>query len=169
MGTGSINNRILVYFDDVQLNTVLVEKTLDSAKLKMFVIDNDGKWEEGQTVVIRSLTKNWQEGVGVNAPFANVVGTEKGVTWNCPSKDDDCTNWSGGNFEMRITDSTVISNEVSEKWIEFDVTKDILSYMENTPNYGWVIMKNDEESPGRINIASRETQTSIPQLELIFK
>lgn len=169
MGTGPINNRILIGFDDVQLNAVLEEKTLDSAKLKMFVVDNDGKWEKEQTVIIRSLTKNWQEGIETNAPFVNSDVIQKGVTWNCPSKGNDCINWNGGSFETISTDSIVISNEISEKWIEFDVTKDILAYMEDTPNYGWIVMKNDEESPGRINVAARETQTNIPQLELIFK
>jgi len=45
------------------------------------------KWlskEEGEIIVVHSLNKNWQE-VGKNTPFANFVGTQKGVTWNCSS------------------------------------------------------------------------------------
>ena len=67
-----------------------------------------------------------------------------------------------------VTDSVVISNGVSGNWIEFDVTKDIEAYLNGAPNYGWIIMKNDEDASGRINIAARETQTNTPQLELIF-
>ena len=168
MGTGPTNNRVLVGFDESQIGTVLKEKSLESAKLRIFVVDNDHRWKEGQTVVVHSLNENWQEGVGENAPFANFVGTQKGVTWNCSSDDQDCINWNGGNFQGTVTDSVMISNDISGKWIEFDVTADVLAFLNGSPNYGWVIMKSDEDAPGRINIAARETQTNIPQLELIF-
>ena len=168
MGTGPTNNRVLIGFDDVQLETALDEKTLDTAKLKIFVVDNDRRWQEGQSVIVRSLTEPWQEGVSANAPFGNFVGTQKGVTWDCSSHDADCTNWNGGSFEAIVTDTVVISNDVSGKWIEFDVTKDIASYLDGAPNYGWIIMKSDEDSSGRINIAARETQVNVPQLELTF-
>ncbi|MFQ5497155.1 MAG: DNRLRE domain-containing protein [Nitrosopumilus sp.] len=168
MGTGPTNNRVLVGFDDAQLSNVLSKKSLDSAKLKIFVVDNDGRWESGQRVTVHSLTENWQEGISSNAPFGNFVGIQKGVTWNCSSSDGDCTNWNGGSFEGTVSDSVAISNDISGKWIEFDVTEDIMAYIDGTPNYGWVIMKSDEDSSGRINIAARETQTNIPQLELTF-
>ncbi|PBO86088.1 MAG: hypothetical protein COA77_00730 [Thaumarchaeota archaeon] len=168
MGTGPTNNRVLIGFDEIQLGTVLEEKSLDSAKLRIFVVDNDGRWKEGQSVIIHSLTENWQEGIGANAPFANFVGTQKGVTWDCSSEDSDCMNWDGGNFMATVTDSVVISNDISGKWIEFDVTNDIKAFLNGAPNYGWIIMKNDEDSSGRINIAARESTSNIPQLELIF-
>jgi hypothetical protein len=167
MGTGPTNNRVLVGFDEIQLGTALGDKTLDSAKLKIFVVDNDGRWQEGQSVIVRSLTEPWQEGIGSNAPFGNFIGTQKGVTWDCPSEDN-CTNWDGGSFKATVTDTVVISNDVSGKWIEFDVTEDIMAYLDGAPNYGWIIMKSDEDSSGRINIAARETQDNIPQLELTF-
>ncbi len=167
MGSGPTNNRVLVGFDEAQLGTALSDKTLDSAKLKIFVVDNDGRWQEGQSVTVRSLTEPWQEGVGSNAPFANFVGTQKGVTWDC-SDENACENWDGGSFMATVTDTVVISNDISGKWIEFDVTKDIMAYLDGAPNYGWVIMKSDEDSSGRINIAARETQSNIPQLELTF-
>ena len=63
---------------------------------------------------------------------------------------------------------SVISNDISGKWIEFDVTNDIKAFLNGAPNYGWIIMKNDEDSSGRINIAARESISNIPQLELIF-
>lgn len=168
MGTGPTNNRVLIGFDDSQISTVLENRSLDSAKLKIFIVDNDGRWQEGQSVIVRSLTEDWEEGVGANAPFANFVGTQKGVTWDCSSKDNNCENWDGGSFMVTVTDSVVISNEISGKWIEFDVTKDIEAYLNGAPNYGWIIMKNDEDASGRISIAARETLTNTPQLELIF-
>ena len=127
-----------------------------------------GRWQEGQSVTVRSLTEPWQEGIGANAPFGNFVGTQKGVTWDCSSDTADCANWDGGSFKATVTDTVIISNDVSGKWIEFDVTNDIMSYLDGVPNYGWIIMKSDEDSSGRINIAARETQTNVPQLELIF-
>ena len=59
-------------------------------------------------------------------------------------------------------------NHISWKWIEFDVTNDIKAFLNGAPNYGWIIMKNDEDSSGRINIEARESISNIPQLELLF-
>ncbi|WP_179372501.1 hypothetical protein [Nitrosopumilus ureiphilus] len=44
----------------------------------------------------------------------------------------------------------------------------ILWSFDGAPNYGWIIMKSDGNSSGRINIAKRETHANIPQLELTF-
>ena len=49
-----------------------------------------------------------------------------------------------------------------------DVTGDIEAFLSGMENNGWIIMKSNEEQPGRINFAAREAQTNTPQLELTF-
>ncbi|MFB5598237.1 MAG: DNRLRE domain-containing protein [Nitrosopumilaceae archaeon] len=167
MGTGPTNNRALIAFDQSQIETVLDGKSLESATLKIFVVSNDGKWLDGQTISIHGLTAGWLEGNGINAPFGSFVGTQKGVNWNC-SDGNDCTNWNGGNYDQIPTDTVQITNQVDGIWIEFDVTGDIEAFVDGSENNGWIIMKSDEDAPGRINFAAREAQSNIPQLELTF-
>ena len=168
MGTGPTNNRALIAFDNDQLSDVLKSKSIDSATLRIFVVDTDNQWNKGDEVIVRSLTEDWTEGIGSNAPFGSLIGTQKGVTWSCSSDSADCDSWNGGSFQAVISDSVPVPNDISGKWLEFDVTDDVLSILDGSPNYGWIVMKSDEDSSGRINIAARETQTNIPQLELTF-
>jgi len=167
IGTGPTNNRALIAFDQGQIETVLDGKSLESATLKIFVISNDGKWTDGQTISIHELTADWVEGNGINAPFGNFIGTQKGVNWNC-TDGTNCTNWNGGSYDLVPTDVIQITNEVDGLWIEFDVTGDIEALVDGSENNGWIIMKSDEDSTGRINFAAREAQYNLPQLELTF-
>jgi len=168
MGTGPTNNRAIIAFDQNHIETVLDGKSLESATLKIFVVSNDGKWNDGQIINIHSITNEWEEGISINAPFSNLIGSQIGVNWNCSSNVEDCPNWNGGNYNEIPTDSILITNQIDEQWIEFDVIGDINSFLVGLENNGWIIMKNDEESPGRINFAAREAQSNMPQLELKF-
>ncbi len=167
MGTGPTNNRALIAFDQGQIETVLDGKSLESATLKIFVVSNDGKWTDSQTISIHELTADWVEGNSINAPFGNFIGTQKGVNWNC-TDGTNCTNWDGGSYDLVPTDSVRITNEIDGLWIEFDVTGDIEAFVDGSENNGWIIMKSDEDSPGRIYFAAREAQSNMPQLELHF-
>ena len=129
MGTGPTNNRALVAFDQSQIESVLDGKSLESATLKVFVVSNDGKWTDGQTISIHELSSAWAEGNGINAPFGSFVGTQKGVNWNC-SDGTECTDWNGGSYDQIPTDTVQITNQVDGMWIEFDVTGDIQAFVE---------------------------------------
>ncbi len=168
MGTGPTNNRALIAFDQSQIVTAIDAKSLEAATLRIFIVSNDGQWTDSQTLSIYTLTADWKEGNGINAPFGNFIGTQEGVNWNCASDGNDCTNWNGGSYDEAPTDSILITNEVSGQWIEFDVTSDIKAFIDDSENNGWIIIKSDEESPGRINFAAREARSNIPQLELQF-
>ncbi len=168
MGTGPTNNRALIAFDQSQIVAAIDAKSLEAATLRIFIVSNDGRWTDSQTLNIHTLTADWKEGNGINAPFGNFIGTQEGVNWNCASDGTDCTNWNGGSYDQTPTDSILITNEVSGQWVEFDVTSDIKAFIGDSENNGWIIIKSDEESPGRINFAAREAQSNIPQLELQF-
>jgi len=165
MGTGPTNNRALVAFDQSQIESILEGKSLESATLKVFVVSNDGKWTDNQTISIHELSSAWTEGNGINAPFGSFIGTQKGVNWNC-SDGTQCTDWNGGIYNQIPTDTVKITNQVDGMWIEFDVTSDVQAFVDGTENNGWIIMKSDEDSPGRINFAAREAQSNVPQLEI---
>ena len=170
MGTEGTNNRAMLAFDQTEIESLTQGKNLESATLKLYVESNDGNWKEGQMINIYHLRDNWIEGTGANTPFGNLVGSEEGITWNCSSDSTSCTTkWNGGYFEETPTDSLFISNHVKDGyWIKFDVTDDVNDYLSGSPNFGWIILKSEEDKPGRINFASREAQSNIPELVLVL-
>lgn len=169
MGTGETNNRALIAFDQNDLEEIMTDKSLASAKLRLFIVSNDGQWDENQALNLHMVDSPWDEGTAVNAPYGSFVGTQNGATWNCSSTSD-CEDWNGGQFIEEATDSITITNEVNGKWIEFDVTSDVQSFLVDAENNGWIIMKADEDSSGRVNFVARECASCdmIPQLEITF-
>lgn len=169
MGTGQTNNRGLIAFDQDNIQNVASGKTLESAILKLYIESNNRKWGDGQLISIHKFETDWQEGNGLDTPVSNLLEPSVGVTWNCPINYDECSNqWNGGKFNQNPTDSVWISNQVEGYWVKFNVTNDILDYLSSEENFGWIIMKSDENSEGQINIASREAQSHIPELVLVF-
>src|SRR3970040_1868885 len=165
MGTGPTSNRRLIAFDQDNIQNVATGKTLKSATLKLYIESNNHNWGDGQLINIRIFETDWQEGNGISAPVSNLLNPSDGVTWSCPTDSDECSNqWNGGKFDQNPTDSIWISNQVEGYWVKFDVTNDILDYLSSEENFGWIIMKSDENSEGQIKIASREAQQQLPEL-----
>ncbi len=168
MGSGPINNRVLISFNLDDIQEVNFGKTLKSATIKMYVEKNNLQWGDGQYISIYSLQNQWDEGNGINAPVSNLIKSN-GATWRCPVDSNSCNEeWNGGIYDQTPIDSIWISNQVDDYWIKFDVTSDILNYQVTNENFGWIIMKNDEDSEGQINIASREAISNNPELVLVF-
>jgi hypothetical protein len=167
MGTGPTNNRALVSFNQADILDVSEDRTLVSATLKLYIEGNNQNWGEGQQINIHSLETKWQEGTGLNQYTSGFFNSE-GVTWDC-SGNSNCTDeWNGGLYNKVPTDSVWISNQVEDYWVKLDVTKDILNNQLSEESFGWIIMKSDENSEGQINISSRESQSHIPELVLVF-
>jgi len=168
LGAGPINNRALISFDLDDIPTISSGKAMESATIKLFVEKNNLRWGDGQYISIHRLQTQWDEGTGINAPVSNLIKSN-GVTWNCPVQSVDCSQkWEGGIFDKKPTDSIWISNQVDDYWIKFDVSADILNYQITQENFGWIIIKNNEDSEGQINIASREAKSYNPELVLVF-
>ncbi len=170
MGAGPTNNRAVVQFSQDEIESVSESKQLESATLKLFIISNDGKWENGQHVTIHQLTTEWLEGNESNAPLADFVGIQNGVSWNCSSDGSSCVSkWNGGHYIDTPTDSVFISNHLQDGyWITFDVTEDVNNFLLGSPNHGWIIKKSNEDSSGRINFAARESNSNVPELVMVF-
>jgi len=168
MGSGPINNRALISFNLDDIQEISSGKTLQSATIKLYVEKNNLQWGDGQYISIHSIQTRWDEGNGVNAPVSNLIKSD-GVTWRCPVDSNSCNEeWNGGIFNQNPIDSVWISNQVDNYWIKFDVTSDILNYQVTNENSGWIIMKDNEDSDGQINIASREAKSNNPELVMVF-
>ena len=167
MGIGDTNNRALIAFDQKVLKEIASDKTLESAKLRLFIVSNDGPWENGQGLSLHMVDSDWTEGTATNAPYGSIIGTQKGTTWNC-SSDAECADWSGGKFVEIPTDTVTITNDIDGQWIEFDVTQDVLDFLTDSENNGWIIMKTNEDVSGRVNFAAKEASDNKPQLSLTF-
>ncbi len=167
MGTGPTNNRVMVSFNQADILEASQGKSLESATLKLYVEGNNQNWGDGQLINIHSLQSDWQEGSGLNNNMG-FFNSGEGVTWSCSIETNCNDEWNGGIYSQTPTDSIWISNQVQDYWIKLDVTNDVLDYQSSEENYGWIIMKNNEDSEGQINISSRESQSHIPELVLVF-
>ncbi len=177
--------RTILAFDQDSIKNAAANKILQSAKLRLYIVDNNDQWGNGRDVNVHKLLQDWKEGNGFNAQpwemsdsdFALVEfrGDGQGVTWNCAVDNDiengiqDCENsWNGGNFEPQKTDSIIMTNGLAG-WVEFDVTSDVQGFLDGKDkNFGWIVKKADETQPGLVHFASREAETNNPQLVLTF-
>jgi hypothetical protein len=168
MGSGPTNNRALISFNHADILDVMKGKTLASATLKLYVEGNNHNWKDGQLINIHQLETKWEEGNGINHDLVGFFGSDQGVTWSCSVNSICNDEWNGGQFKETPTDSVWISNQLENYWIKFDVTNDILDFQLSDQSFGWIIMKDNEDSEGQINISSRESQSHIPELVMVF-
>lgn len=153
------NVRSLLRFDQVAMRALVDDGTLLSATLELTIADRARRFGRGGTrsVDIHQMTSwQWLEGSGAvwrTRPRRQSSGP--GATWEC-SIDDLTQNrvrncrstmpWEMGRGDLgepnpwaaEPTDSVVLTDKQRGK-IRFDVTKDILQWIEGGPNYGWVL------------------------------
>lgn len=169
--------RPVIAFDQTRIEIAAAGETLQSAKLRLHITDNGNNWgPNGRDIVLHSLTQDWEEGNGWNTGN-NISGDGSGVTWNCPidsdisNNQDDCTNqWNGGSFTPASTSTVLITNDMINQFIEFDVTSDVQAFLDVTSsNFGWIIKKGDEALNGSLDFASKESADNQPKLILTFE
>jgi hypothetical protein len=165
--------RTLIAFNQTDIVQASQGKTLQSATLKMFITENSNSWGSGRTIELRLLKTDWTEGNG-RYTLDGFRGTGSGVTWNCPTDTNIANNnkncssgWSGGSFVSAVTVKKTITNGLVG-WVEFDVTKDVKSFLAGTNNYGWIIKKTQEDRSGHVFFASGEAVSNQPVLELRY-
>ena len=171
------SNRILVAFDLSD-----IEDRVESATLQLYIVTNENDWKEvgkiaktiqHQTISVHALTQYWEEGNGSNELSDTNQGNGPGATWHCAvdleiknNKPDCSDKWQGGKFEGSA-DEIAMTNGVTGRWIEFDVTRDVNQFISGEkPNYGWLIKKDQENLHGAIIFASSETDKG-PRLALV--
>ena len=157
------NNRALVRFDQAAIANAIGTAGLASAKLRLYISVNGNNWgSNGGTVGAHRMLPNW---------------TESGATWNCPADTNpansspDClpdwkmNEYSNWPFQQTPTHTTVHANNQTG-WVEWDVTADVAAFLAGAAaNYGWIVRKMDESSPGKADYSSREGSFP-PQLVL---
>jgi hypothetical protein len=156
-------NRVLVQFDRQAMLATVGSGTLQTAKLRLYVMSNANNWgSSGRAVNVHRMTQTW---------------TEQGTTWNCPNDinpfntQSDCTpGWNMSNssqwpFAAAATHSIVQQNNQTG-WVEWNVTSDVAQILSNSvPNYGWLIRKDNEGQAGQVEYGSRESLYK-PELSL---
>lgn len=176
------NNRSLIRFDQSELISNIGNKQVLSGKLHLTITDNGNNWgTTGRTIDIHPVTANWIEGNGTEQNRGN----GQGVTWNCAidslieNSVKDCesnTEWEMGQpnnplahpWAEPATDTIIITNNQGGT-VEFDVTADLISFMNGArPNNGWIIKKTNEGQAGQVSFGTKESST-IPQLIITYQ
>jgi len=167
----------IIAFDQNKIEIAAAGETLQSATLRIYIVDNGNNWgPNGRNIGVHKILDDWDEGNGWNVGN-NISGTGSGVTWNCAIDDDisnnqdDCAvQWDGGNIDATPTNTVLITNDMINQFIEFDVTSDIQAFVDGTAsNFGWMIKKDDKAQNGTIEFASKESNSNVPKLLLVFE
>lgn len=120
---------------------------VQSAQLQLFV-QSASSWGGGRVVEARRVTAGW---------------TETGATWNCPddtspsNSQPDCpAQWNGGAFAATATGTVVQTDALTNRYVSFDVTADVVAFLASTPNHGWILLKAQEGQGGAVDYTSRQ-------------
>jgi len=175
------NNRALVRFSQSDLQSIVGNKPILSAKLRLTIAGNAGGWgNDGRTVDARRLLQDWTEGNGTE----NNRGTGQGMTWNC-AKDSNIANlvkncnggseWemgqpiSGAHPWVQNTSATQTISNGQTGVVEYDVMNDLAGFLNGqSDNYGWILKKTNENQSGAVSFSTREG-VSAPQLVVTYQ
>lgn len=156
------HNRSLVRFGQDAIAAAVGLGSLVSAHLELYIEGNSNNWgSAGQRVDLLRAQEDW---------------SETGATWNCgidtspTNSQPDCVQpWGGGSFDAEPTDTILHTNGLAG-WVSFDVTGDVESFLAGSPNYGWIIKKNDEGQSGQVEYTSRQGASGQrPRLVLVVE
>lgn len=176
------NNRALVKFDQDEIETIIGDGTILTAKVQLTITDNGNNWGSfGRPVDIHRLTSDWSEGNGTE----DDRGDDNGATWNCAidslieNQAKNCsgiTEWEMGQpnnpsvhpWIESPTDTYNISNEQGGE-IEYYVTSDVQEFLDgNEDNFGWIIKKTNEGQSGMVSFGTKESSYT-PQLVITYQ
>lgn len=168
----SFKGRVLVKFDENQIQQAVGEDPHYTATLLFTITDNGNNWGTGKQVELDRLFQDWSEGNGyVNGNSTPDRGTGSGVTWKCASDSNisnntkDCTTantWDMTNaanfpFSSSPTATTLITNHQTGT-VSLDVTSDVQAFLNgNNQNYGWILKRTDESTTGKVYFGSKES------------
>lgn len=147
--------RSLVGFDQAAIAAAVGSGTLTNATLRLTIGRTADNWgPDGRTVDVHRLTARW---------------TEEGATYNCAidGSPDNSTKECSGPAEWDMASSTAppwalprtaqaLVTTGTTGVLAFDVTADVVAFLNGTPNEGWIIKKTDEEKQGRIVFMTKE-------------
>ena len=152
------NNRALVKFDIGGADLA----GLISARLVLTVSYAADNWGDGRLVFAHKLLSDWSEGNGW-VDGRTYRGTGAGTTWRCPSDTNisnhaaDCGEvWNGGLYAAPTGEGVVHTNGMVGE-VVFDVTKDLKA----GAAFGWILKKELEGRPGRVEYHSRESAAAL--------
>jgi hypothetical protein len=182
-----IDHHGLVRFDQSAIEAAVGGNILQSAVLRMTIVQNSGYWgPNGQDVAAHRLNVEWAEGNGAQLdiqPPAWTRGTGSGATWNCAVDSNianifkNCsgvTEWSvndaapAGPWDATATDAVTITTGQSGL-VEWNVTADVQAFLDGaTTNNGWILRRVDSAGLGDAHFATRESGANAAELVLTF-
>jgi hypothetical protein len=163
--SGSGHTRIVL---DFGLHLIF-PSPIQSLVITLTLVANGGNWgPAGRYVSVHPLLADFDEGNGKSwglPPSGRTRGSDAGVTWNCPSDINianpvaDCADgWSGGEIGP-VLDSVLITNATSGL-ITFDLTDWVNANLNVVLPMRFLIKKDNDGAPGRVDVASREGDTA---------
>ncbi len=164
-------NRTLIKFDflsGLAASGVTEASQILDARLELDVYSSEGADEEGLSVEIFRLLRDWEEG---NTAYAQAQANE--VTWNSVKHESENWSTSGAgdvnNDRAETPDDTSIVNSIGK--VDWDVTSSVQYIFENSMNYGWLLQAQDESKDNYYRFYSREHTkiSSRPKLTIIAK
>ncbi len=182
-----IDHHTLVQFDQSELESAVSGSTLQSATLRLTLVENSGWWGfNGRDIAVHRLNSAWAEGNGYQfeAPGGEWTrGNGAGATWNCavdanianifkncngPAEWEINASAPSGPWQATASDTaTVVTSQTGP--VEWDVTADVQAWLDGSAdNDGWIIRRTDSFGAGDARFASREAAAGGPQLILTF-
>jgi hypothetical protein len=169
------SNRAIVWFDQQKINEqVPAGDLLIKAELKVTTADNANNWGKNgdRTIGVHRLLEAWAEGDGINSEVPSRFrnrGAGPGVTWNMAidaeianGKQDPGVPWvmakKGPNpwVPEPSGQSNILNSIGADSIFTWDVTTDVIGFLQGGDNMGWIIKKDDESKAGKILFCSRE-------------
>src|SRR5581483_11627240 len=148
------NNRVLVAFDQNELQQSVGNQTLVSAKLQLTIIDNADNWgSSGREVAAHRMLQGWTE-VGATWNCADDLNTENSSP-DCAANSWDMSHSANWPFDPNPT-ATALHTNGQTGVVEWDVTADVQAFLSETTNYGWIVKKVDEGQAGQVEYSTRE-------------
>lgn len=149
-------NRALFQVDRAVLAAAVGAGAVTAARLELTITDNGDNWgASGRVVVLHRLTGPW---------------TESGATWNCGvdtvpgNPQAECapgTAWemgtAGPNPWVGTPTATVTIANGQAGVVTFDVTGDVVAWLGESLNAGWILKREDEGPSGAVEFGSRES------------
>jgi len=166
---GGNNRRGLFQFD---LSGIPAGSTIDSATLKLTVINTPFSGAVNSSFMIHKMTADWVEGT---KNFANGQPASSGeVTWN--NRAHPSTAWSGsaganGDFVVSSSASTAVTGLGDYFWTDSALTADIQEWVDNpSTNFGWILISDNEINNKTARaFGSREHATAASRPELVVE
>ncbi len=163
-GKGDIR-RTLIRFD---LSDIPPQSVILSAMLEIVVVDFAGNGPSETAQTLHRLNQVWTEGSGIDERGEFV---DNAVSWNSTQEGVQLWDTPGGTFESQSSAEAIIPAEMNASiiWNGSGVVQDIQNWVNgDVPNYGWIIVGDENTSRSVRAYATSEFGEIEPKLHIEY-